>query len=77
MQTTDFPNCFFLGFTHTAVTVNVPQALNEQAMHRLFIERLWHVDRYRSVGEPKEETVREISSLHAVKGSWPISPFVT
>ena len=33
MQTTDFPNCFFLGFTHTAVTVNVPQALNEQAMH--------------------------------------------
>ena len=33
MQTADFPNCFFLGFTHTAVTVNVPQALNEQAMH--------------------------------------------
>ena len=33
MQTTDFPNCFFLGFTHTAVTVNVPQALNEQATH--------------------------------------------
>ena len=22
-----------MGFTHTAVTVNVPQALNEQAMH--------------------------------------------
>ena len=33
MQTADFPNCFFMGFTHTAVTVNVPQALNEQAMH--------------------------------------------
>ena len=28
-----FPNCFFLGFTQTAVTVSVPQALNEQARH--------------------------------------------
>ena len=26
-----FPNCFFLGFTQTAVTVSVPHALNEQA----------------------------------------------
>jgi cation diffusion facilitator CzcD-associated flavoprotein CzcO len=28
-----FPNCFFLGFTQTAITVSVPQALNEQAKH--------------------------------------------
>ena len=28
-----FPNCFFLGFTQTAITVNVPHALNEQAKH--------------------------------------------
>ena len=28
-----FPNCFFLGFTQTAVTVNVPHALEEQAKH--------------------------------------------
>ena len=28
-----FPNCFFLGFTQTAVTVSVPHALNEQATH--------------------------------------------
>ncbi len=28
-----FPNCFFLGFTQTAVTVNVPHALMEQASH--------------------------------------------
>ncbi len=28
-----FPNCFFLGFTQSAVTVNVPHALNEQAKH--------------------------------------------
>jgi len=28
-----FPNCFFLGFTQTAVTVSVPMALYEQADH--------------------------------------------
>ncbi len=28
-----FPNCFFLGFTQTAITISVPQALNEQATH--------------------------------------------
>jgi cyclohexanone monooxygenase len=28
-----FPNCFFLGFTQTAVTVSVPVALDEQANH--------------------------------------------
>ncbi|MEZ5261803.1 MAG: hypothetical protein R2755_08500 [Acidimicrobiales bacterium] len=33
MQTNGFPNCFFLRFTQTAVTVSVPMALNEQAKH--------------------------------------------
>jgi cation diffusion facilitator CzcD-associated flavoprotein CzcO len=33
LQTNGFPNCFFLGFTQTAVTVSVPYALNEQAKH--------------------------------------------
>jgi cyclohexanone monooxygenase len=28
-----FPNCFFLGFTQTAITISVPQALQEQAAH--------------------------------------------
>ena len=28
-----FPNCFFLGFTQTAITISVPQALSEQADH--------------------------------------------
>ena len=28
-----FPNCFFLGFTQTAITISVPHALNEQAAH--------------------------------------------
>ena len=32
-STNGFPNCFFLGFTQAAVTVNVPHALNEQAKH--------------------------------------------
>ena len=34
-----FPNCFFLGFTQTAVTVNVPHALNEQAKHLAHVLR--------------------------------------
>ena len=31
LATHGFPNCFFLGFTQTAITVSVPMALNEQA----------------------------------------------
>jgi cation diffusion facilitator CzcD-associated flavoprotein CzcO len=37
LQTNGFPNCFFLGFTQSAVTVNVPQSLNEQARHVAYI----------------------------------------
>ena len=37
LQTNGFPNCFFLGFTQTAVTVNVPHALGEQARHVAYI----------------------------------------
>ena len=37
LQTNGFPNCFFLGFTQTAVTVSVPHALNEQAKHVAYI----------------------------------------
>ncbi len=33
LQTANFPNAFFLGFTQTAITVNVPHSLNEQAKH--------------------------------------------
>ena len=35
--TNGFPNCFFLGFTQSAVTVNVPHALNEQARHVAYV----------------------------------------
>ncbi|MEM7101209.1 MAG: NAD(P)/FAD-dependent oxidoreductase [Pseudomonadota bacterium] len=37
LMTHGFPNCFFLGFTQTAITVNVPHALNEQAKHTAHI----------------------------------------
>jgi cation diffusion facilitator CzcD-associated flavoprotein CzcO len=37
LQTNGFPNCFFLGFTQTAVTVSVPHALNEQAKHVVYL----------------------------------------
>ncbi len=33
LTTHGFPNCFFLGFTQTAITVSVPHALGEQADH--------------------------------------------
>jgi cyclohexanone monooxygenase len=33
LTTDGFPNCFFLGFTQTAITISVPQALGEQARH--------------------------------------------
>jgi cation diffusion facilitator CzcD-associated flavoprotein CzcO len=37
LQTNGFPNCFFIGFTQSAITVNVPQSLNEQARHVTYI----------------------------------------
>lgn len=33
LTTDGFPNCFFLGFTQTAITVSIPQALHEQTHH--------------------------------------------
>jgi cyclohexanone monooxygenase len=32
-----FPNCFFLGFVQSAITVSVPHALNEQARHVVYM----------------------------------------
>src|SRR4029453_9485487 len=37
LPTHGFPNCFFLGFTLTAITISVPQALNEQADHVAYV----------------------------------------
>jgi cation diffusion facilitator CzcD-associated flavoprotein CzcO len=45
-----FPNCFFLGFTQTAITVSVPMALNEQAKHVVHL-----VSEARARGKPTLE----------------------
>ncbi len=37
LTTHGFPNCFFLGFTHTAITVSVPMALGEQARQVVYM----------------------------------------
>jgi cyclohexanone monooxygenase len=54
LQSHDFPNCFFLGFTQTAITVNVPHALNEQAKHVAYI-----LDRARAQGARTVEASAE------------------
>ena len=54
LQTNGFPNCFFLGFTQSAITVNVPQSLNEQAHHVTYI-----LDQLRSRGAKTVEATPE------------------
>ena len=61
-----FPNCFFLGFTQTAITISVPQALNEQADH---VAHVVSQARKRGAGvleptaEAEEAYVQEVRSL--------------
>jgi cyclohexanone monooxygenase len=61
-----FPNCFFLGFTQTAITISVPMALGEQARH---VAHMVGEARARGaqVLEPTEEAeaayVQEVRSL--------------
>ncbi len=61
-----FPNCFFLGFTQTAITISVPQALNEQANHVAYMVSQAR-DRGLAVLEPtakaEEGYVQEVRSL--------------
>ncbi|MFT4582860.1 MAG: cation diffusion facilitator CzcD-associated flavoprotein CzcO [Gammaproteobacteria bacterium] len=54
LQTNGFPNCFFLGFTQSAITVNVPQSLNEQAQHVTYI-----LDQLRQRGAKTVEATME------------------
>ncbi|MDA0822252.1 MAG: NAD(P)/FAD-dependent oxidoreductase [Proteobacteria bacterium] len=54
LQTNGFPNCFFLGFTQSAITVNVPQSLNEQARHVTYI-----LDQLRQRGAKTVEATME------------------
>jgi cyclohexanone monooxygenase len=58
-----FPNCFFLGFTQTAITVNVPHALNEQAKHLAHIigkAKSQNTHTIEATGMAEEEYVAEI-----------------
>jgi cyclohexanone monooxygenase len=64
-----FPNCFFLGFTQTAITISVPQALTEQADHVTYVVSQAR-DRGVRVVEPTAEAeqayVDEVRSLMRV-----------
>jgi cation diffusion facilitator CzcD-associated flavoprotein CzcO len=63
-----FPNCFFLGFTQTAITISVPQALQEQASHVAYMVKE-AAGRGAKVVEPTAEAeqayVDEVRSLAA------------
>ncbi|MGZ5987246.1 MAG: flavin-containing monooxygenase, partial [Caulobacteraceae bacterium] len=69
LTTHGFPNCFFLGFTQTAITISVPQALTEQARHVAHIVSEVR-ERGRAVVEPTAEAetayVEEVRSLARV-----------
>ena len=66
LTTHGFPNCFFLGFTQTAITVSVPMALNEQARHVTYMVTHAHAQGH-DVIEPTAEAeaayVQEVRSL--------------
>ncbi len=58
LQANGFPNCFFLGFTQTALAVNVPHALNEQAKHVTYI-----LDQARQRGATRIEATLEAEDM--------------
>ncbi len=58
LQANGFPNCFFLGFTQTALSVNVPHALNEQAKHVTYI-----LDQARQRGAARIEATLEAEDM--------------
>jgi cyclohexanone monooxygenase len=66
LMTSGFPNCFFLGFTQGAITISVPQALDEQAKHVTYMVSQAR-ERGREVLEPTLEAqdayVAEVRSL--------------
>jgi len=61
-----FPNCFFLGFTQTAITISVPQALREQADHVTYIvtqAKARGAKMLEPTPEAEEAYVQEVRSL--------------
>jgi cation diffusion facilitator CzcD-associated flavoprotein CzcO len=66
LTTHGFPNCFFLGFTQTAITISVPQALREQADHVTYIvneARARCAGALEPTAEAEEAYVQEVRSL--------------
>jgi cyclohexanone monooxygenase len=66
LTTHGFPNCFFLGFTQTAITISVPQALNEQAKHVAYMvteSRARGAAALEPTVEGQEAYVQEVRSL--------------
>jgi len=66
LTTHGFPNCFFLGFTQTAITVSVPQALNEQARHATYMvmeAKARGKDALEPTAQAEDAYVQEVRSL--------------
>ncbi len=64
-----YPNCFYLGFTQSGITVNVPHTLNEQAKHVAYI-----LDKARSAGASTVEATAEaeqqyVDDIHRLASS--------
>ncbi|GMU45546.1 MAG: monooxygenase [Porticoccaceae bacterium] len=55
----DFPNCFFMGFTQTGYTANVPHALDEQARHIAYVLKT-----------AKERKVQVFEASAAAEADW-------
>jgi len=66
LMASGFPNCFFLGFTQTAITISVPQALDQQANHVAYMvtesQRRGH-EVLEPTSEGEQAYVDEIRSL--------------
>ncbi len=59
LQTHSFPNCFFIGITQTAFTVNIPHTLNEQAKHVAYV-----------VGEVEKRGAHVVEATEEGEQSW-------
>jgi cyclohexanone monooxygenase len=55
----DFPNCFFMGFTQTGYTANVPHALDQQARHIAYVLKT-----------AKERKVQVFEASAAAEADW-------
>ena len=66
LTTHGFPNCFFLGFTQGAITISVPQALDEQARHVVYMvaqAKARGAARLEPTAEGEEAYVQEVRGL--------------